>query len=294
MIIKQTAYCIAFTLVCISIVNADFAPGTLPSGNAIMPSTMHEEGMSYFNGKNRTKDLAKARQMFEAAASSGDLRAKNMLGYMLLQGLGGPKNEAMAFTLLEQAARENIVTAQINFGHMHEKGIATSRDLDTAISWYQKAASQNSLDAHLKLIDIFYFGSDDRQPDHLKALPHAKAAAMMNHPRSQNIYGTMLEFGQATRPDLSSALHWYREAALQNDAKAQSNLGRMLRSSAKQDTQIAEAHAWIKISADQGEITARVINADFEKSLSPSQKNLSNEKIAHLQKIIAKSPKKNL
>jgi TPR repeat protein len=231
--------------------------------------------------------------MFEAASSSGDLRAKNMLGYMLLQGLGGSKNEAMAFTLLEQAARANIVTAQINFGHMHEKGIATARDLDTAISWYQKAASHNSLDGHLKLIDIFYFGSDDRQPDHLKALPHVKAAAMMNHPGSQNIYGTMLEFGQATQPDLSSALHWYREAALQNDAKAQSNLGRMLRSSAKQDTQIAEAHAWIKISADQGEITARVINADFEKSLSPSQIRLSNEKIADLQKTIAKNPKTN-
>jgi TPR repeat protein len=254
---------------------------------------MHDQGMTYFNGKNRTKDLAKARQMFEAASSSGDLRAKNMLGYMLLQGLGGPKNEALAFTLLEQAARANIVTAQINFGHMHEKGIATPRDLDTAISWYQKAASQNSLDGHLKLIDIFYFGSDDLQPDYIKALPHVKAAAIMNHPGSQNIYGTMLEFGQATQPDPPSALHWYREAALQNDAKAQSNLGRMLRSSAKQDTQIAEAYAWIKISADQGEITARVINADFEKSLSPSQKRLSNEKIADLQKTIAKNPKAN-
>ena len=290
---KQTASCIAFTLACISVLNAEPAQGTLPSGNAVMPSTMHEEGMAYFSGKNRTKDLAKARQMFESAASAGDLRAKNMLGYMLLQGLGGPKNEAMAFTLLEQAARENIVTAQINFGHMHEKSIATAKDLDAAISWYQKAASQNSLDGHLKLIDIFYFGSDDRQPDHLKALPHVKAAAAMNHPGSQNIYGTMLEFGQATQPDLSSALHWYREAALQNDAKAQSNLGRMLRSSAKQDTQIAEAHAWIKISADQGEITARVINADFDKSLSLSQKRLSNEKIADLKKIIAKKPKSN-
>ena len=290
---KQTTSCIAFTLACISVLNADTAPGTLPTGNAVMPSTMHEEGIAYFSGKNRTKDLAKARQMFEAAASAGDLRAKNMLGYMLLQGLGGPKNEAMAFTLLEQAARENIVTAQINFGHMHEKGIATAKDLDAAISWYQKAASHKSLEGHLKLIDIFYFGSDDRQPDHLKALPHVKAAAMMNHPGSQNIYGTMLEFGQATQPDLSSALHWYREAALKNDAKAQSNLGRMLRSSAKQDTQIAEAHAWIKISADQGEITARVINADFDKSLSLSQKRLSNEIIADLQKIIAKKPKSN-
>ena len=216
-----------------------------------------------------------------------------MLGYMLLQGLGGPKNEALAFTLLEQAARANIVTAQINFGHMHEKGIAKAKDLDTAISWYQKAASQNSLDGHLKLIDIFYFGSDDLQPDYIKALPHVKAAATMSHPGSQNIYGTMLEFGQATQPDPPSALHWYREAALQNDAKAQSNLGRMLRSSAKKDTQIAEAYAWIKISADQGEITARVINADFEKSLAPSQKRLSNEIIADLQKIIAKKPKAN-
>jgi TPR repeat protein len=88
---------------------------------------MHDQGMTYFNGKNRTKDLAKARQMFEAASSSGDLRAKNMLGYMLLQGLGGPKNEALAFTLLEQAAKADVVTAQINFGHMHEKGIARPR-----------------------------------------------------------------------------------------------------------------------------------------------------------------------
>lgn len=293
MIMKQTASYIAFTLACISVLNAEPAPGTLPSGNAVMPSTMHEEGIAYFSGKNRTKDLAKARQMFEAAASAGDLRAKNMLGYMLLQGLGGPKNEAMAFTLLEQAARENIVTAQINFGHMHEKGIATAKDLDAAISWYQNAASHNSLDGHLKLIDIFYFGSDGIKPDYAKALPHVKAAATMNHPASQNIYGTMLEFGQATQPDLSSALHWYREAALQNDAKAHSSLGRILRATAKTDNQIAEAYAWIKISADQGEITARVINADFEKSLTPTQKRLSNEKIADLQKIIAKNPKKN-
>ena len=293
MIMKQTASYIAFTLACISALNANPASVTLPSGNAVVPSTTHDQGISYFNGKNRTKDLAKARQMFEAAASSDDTRAKNMLGYMLLQGLGGPKNEALAFTLLEQAARANIVTAQINFGHMHEKGIATAKDLDTAISWYQKAASQQSLDGHLKLIDIFYFGSEGRQPDHVKALPHVKAAAMMNHPSSQNIYGAMLEFGQATQPDPPSALHWYREAAMQNNAKAQSNLGRILRSSAKTDTQIAEAYAWIKISADQGEITARVINADFEKSLSPSQKRLSNEKIADLQRTIAKNPKTN-
>jgi TPR repeat protein len=176
---------------------------------------------------------------------------------------------------------------------MHEKGIATAKDLDVAISWYQKAASLNSLDGHLKLIDIFYFGLEGHQPDYIKALPHVKAAATMNHPGSQNIYGTMLEFGQATQSDPPSALHWYREAALQNDAKAQSNLGRMLRATAKTDMQIAEAYAWIKISADQGEITARVINADFEKSLSPSQKRLSNEKIADLQKTIAKNPKTN-
>ncbi len=290
---KQKASYIAFTLACISVLNANPAPGTLPSGIAVVPSTTHDQGMSYFNGKNRTKDLAKARQMFEAAASSGDARAKNMLGYMLLQGLGGPKNEAMALTLLEQAAKSDVVTAQINFGHMHEKGIATAKDLDIAISWFQKAASQNSLDGHLKLIDIFYFGSDVHHPDYIKALPHVKAAATMNHPGSQNIYGTMLEFGQATQPDPPSALHWYREAALQNDSKAQSNLGRILRATAKTDIQIAEAYAWIKISADQGEITARVINTDFEKSLSPSQKSLSNEKIADLQKTIAKNPETN-
>ena len=202
---------------------------------------------------------------------------------MLLTGLGGPKDEAAALVLLQDAAAAGVPSAQVNLGKMLENGGATQRNLPAAISWYEKAADQGSIDARLRLMDLYYFGTESMAPDFAKALPHVKAAAAAGNATAQNLLGTMFEFGQAVEPSHADALHWFREAAMQGDAKAQSNLGRLIRQHSTGEAEMLEAYQWIRLSAEQGEITAKVILADFEKGFSAAQKELAAEWIAEFR-----------
>ncbi len=256
---------------------------------AAMPAVLHmeeessvlvERGNSYLNGEGNDKDPAKARGLFQAAAEFGSAEGKGLLGFMLAEGLGGPRNDREAVRWLREAAESGLASARFNYGGMLETGRGVPRDMAAALDWYEQAAAQNFSHARLKLANRYYLGAPGISPDHAKALPHVKAAAVAGDPWAQNVLGTMFEFGQATKPDPALARQWFRLAAEQGDAKAQSNLGRMFRYGNPDGKDPVLAYKWLKLSAMQGEVTAQMLLKDLAPILTDRQKRQAEDCIA--------------
>ena len=251
------------------------------------PAALVERGNSYLNGEGKNKDPAKAREYFQAAAELGSAPGKGLLGFMLAEGLGGPRNEREAVEWMREAAEAGLASARFNYGGMLEAGRGVPRDVAAALAWYEQAAAQNYSHARLKLANRYYLGAPGIEPDHAKALPHVSAAAAAGDPWAQNVLGTMFEFGQATKPDSSLARHWYRLAAEQGDAKAQSNLGRQFRYGSPDGKDPVLAYKWLKLSAMQGEVTAQMLLKDFAPIITAGQKRQAEDRIAL---FIARNP----
>lgn len=215
-------------------------------------SPAYEQARAILNGLAAEEDKLKARQLLQTAADQGSPKAKAALGVMLAEGAGGPKDDARALEYFSQAAEAGQREGLYNRGIFLLQGRGASRDLAAALASLTAAAAAGSIPAHVKLADLYYFGTEGLEKDHSRSLPHVKAAATAGDAWACNILGTMAELGQAMEVSRSSALYWFGLAADKGHAKAQGNLGRMLRSGKPSDREKVECYKWLKLSSLQG------------------------------------------
>ncbi|OYZ23750.1 MAG: hypothetical protein B7Y23_09880 [Sulfurovum sp. 16-42-52] len=80
-------------------------------------------GLMYANGKGAAKDMAKAQQWYEKAASaSGIMQAYNNLASFYLEGKGVKQDQAKAFELFQKAASMGDSAAQVNVAVLYAWG----------------------------------------------------------------------------------------------------------------------------------------------------------------------------
>lgn len=109
------------------------------------------------NGSQDPDELAAARAWMEVAVtrdgdgSRGNAEAHMLLGFLLLEGIGGPQDEPRALELSSQAAAMGNTTASFNLGLIYEYGRGTTRDRARAIRHYSTASKADDLGADLNL-----------------------------------------------------------------------------------------------------------------------------------------------
>ncbi len=96
------------------------------------------------------KDYMSAKAIWESLGDSNSNAMVN-LGTMHVKGFGMPKNIHKAYELFERAASLGHETAAFYLGGMYENGIGVTANMDESIRHYRVAAEANMATAQLKL-----------------------------------------------------------------------------------------------------------------------------------------------
>lgn len=214
------------------------APGVTPAAEPAPSSRVQTEsaaradpdfalGKAYLYGDGVEQSDRKAFEIWSHAAASGNLDAKNGLGYLYENGRGAPRDPVRARALYTECAKEGSAKAQFNLARLLARGAdGVERNLNEAIKWYEKSAAAGLVEAQVALGKIYYFGEMEGIPqDYEKAGRYIEAAANQGNAWAENALGALFEFGYARKQDFGEAAKWYRKAAEQNDGLAQANLG---------------------------------------------------------------------
>lgn len=251
-----------------------FAAGTETPSGPDEAEAAYGQGMVMLSGGKANEgnpDPVSARRAFEEAAAKGHAGAAVQLGILFAEGKGAPKDDALALKYFSEGAAKGQREGLYNQGLFLLQGRGAPRNLELALSSLDAAAKAGSIPAHVKLADLFYFGTDGLAKDHARALPHVKAAAVAGDAWACNILGTMAELGQGMERDRSTAIYWFKVAAEQGHAKAQGNLGRLLRAGKPTDWEKLESYKWLKLSSEQGiSMSTYQLNAQ-SRTMTPAQ-----------------------
>lgn len=96
------------------------------------------------------KDFVNAKAIWESLCESNSNAMVN-LGTMYVKGFGMPKNIHKAYELFERAASLGHETAAFYLGGMYENGIGVTANMHESIRHYTVAAEANMVTAQLKL-----------------------------------------------------------------------------------------------------------------------------------------------
>jgi len=170
---------------------------------ATQPPTVAESLELYDAG-----DYAKASEMLNKLAQTGNAQAQQALGVMYENGQGVTKDENLALSLYRQAAANNNESAQYLLGTLLEKKSGLINNQNEAIKWYRLAATNGHPSAQYKLGQLELAGLHGAAPDPLKASHWFGLAAVQGDPQAQLQYGMMLMQGRAGTPDRVLGYMW--------------------------------------------------------------------------------------
>jgi uncharacterized protein len=108
---------------------------------ALMPPTLHaqDRDAAFRNGLSafQSGSFARARDVWEGLAKTGDPRAQAGLGYMYYTGRGVARDFAQAAEHFERAADQGEPTAQMFLAVMHFRADGVPKSLPLALMWLE-------------------------------------------------------------------------------------------------------------------------------------------------------------
>lgn len=241
-----------------------------------------------FGGGDSVPDFAKAYDLFQEEAESGNPLAMHDLGRMLADGLGRETDiEAAriwyaraltAFHAAEQTAEEGQRPyLQYRIGKMYAAGLGTEREVNCpagtkdggrdykkAAAWFSQAVSSSHKYAQYSLAGLYYHGQGVEQ-SYGQAFHLYGCSAAQENPYASYELAKMCRDGIGTEKDLQLAGVYFEDAFSgffqleknSHDDKLQYRLGQMLHTGTgtKQDDEAA-ARSWDR-SAKLGNVNAQ-------------------------------------
>lgn len=213
----------------------------------------------------RAGDYARAKQLWTAAAGSGDVEAANWLGVLHFTGRGMPPNWADAKKWYELAAERGSKAGQLNLGLMYQHGFGTAANGEIAIRWFQKAAEAGLPHAMVEM-GMAYAQGLGAQRDAAIAVRWYTKAAEAGNTVGMTWLGDMFHSGEGVKQDSGAAVTWYRKAADLRFAPAQRRLGALYYRGEGVPKDLKEAVNWYQKGADNGDAWAQTNLADMYSS----------------------------
>ncbi|CAA6810544.1 MAG: Unknown protein [uncultured Thiotrichaceae bacterium] len=194
-------------------------------------------------------DLARARNLMQVLANSGDSEAQYNLSLLYKDALTSTKaDKTQSFFWLTKAAESGHPDAQNNLG-LH---FLQTKDAQKAFEWLSRSAEQGVANAQFNLA-IMYERGDGITTNPTEALNLLQSAATLGNVNAQHNLGIKYLLGEQVAKDNRQAVTWLTQAAKQQNKKSQYLLGRLYeegRGNIKADLQQAEN--WYLLSAKQG------------------------------------------
>lgn len=185
------------------------------------PIALRELARLHLSGRATAPDPVKARDLLEQAVDGGLSAAGLDLGYVLLEGIGGPKDEAAAreaFATAAEADPENV-EARFMWGKLTLMVSKDPEELRNGMAEIQLAASRKFGPA-LALVGDFYMSGTFVGRDPKRAMGFYQDAYANGHQQSAMTVADLFAFGDMGEVDLVAARNWYARAASEGNASA--------------------------------------------------------------------------
>jgi uncharacterized protein len=183
----------------------------------------------------------KAARWLDAAARYGLVEAQTLLGQVLLDGRGLPKDAVAALKWFGIAADAGYPPAMNMVGRCHERGWGTPVNWAAAARWYRRSAEASYDWGQYNLANLLLQGQGLPRDRH-EARAWYLRAANQGHAKSMNMLGRFVEEGWEQTTELMSAVAWYKHAAERGDYRGQYNLATCL----LRESRIDEAAIWFR------------------------------------------------
>jgi TPR repeat protein len=163
-----------------------------------------------------------------AAAEHGFVEAQAILGQMLLDGAGVPRDAAAGLAWFKRAAHADHLMSINMVGRCYENGWGTEPDQVVAAYWFRLAAERGLDWGIYNHAHMLRDGRGGVPQDRAAALGWYRRAADLGHVKSIGVVGRFLEQGDVVPRDLDAAMDCYRRAAEGGDFRGMFHYGRML------------------------------------------------------------------
>jgi len=163
-----------------------------------------------------------------AAAECGLVEAQAILGQILLDGTGLPKDPQAGLQWFKRAAHADHLMAINMVGRCYENGWGTEPDQVVAAYWFRLAADRGLDWGMYNYAHMLNSGRGGVASDPAAALALYRRAADMGHAKSHGMVGRFYEEGRAVEPDPEHAFDRYRRSAEGGDFRGMFHYARML------------------------------------------------------------------
>ena len=209
---------------------------SLSGGMPVLADTNAEAQAAFASG-----DYRRAREIWTELSDNGDPVAQFNLGVLYDEGLGIPADPAKARSLWQRAATAGLTRAVHNLALLEiDQASQGKGDLKAARALLEQAAEAGHSSARYSLGKMYEYGLGV-DADATVAVQHISVAAEAGLPRAQYSMGKIYRDGAGIEPDEARSLAWFERAARAGHAGGQGHFARRL---ATQDTETARIEAF--------------------------------------------------
>jgi len=197
-----------------------------------------------------------AKRLAEAAAEKGDPAAHTLIGRLLAEGLGVPKDEPLAARWYARAADLGDVEGAFALAVLMAEGRVVTKDRLIAAELFEKAALKGHAFAHYNLALLFLRGDGKPENPHRAGL-HLRYAAEQGIAAAQFDLATLYLTGHGVKADAYEASRWLARAAEQGYVAAELEYAVLLLKGGGLNADLPKAVDYLKRAAGKGVAAAQ-------------------------------------
>lgn len=279
------------------------------------PAVLRELARLHLAARAKNSDPAEGRALLEQAVDAGYAPAVVDLGYVLMDGIGGPadvEGARSAFAVAAEADPENIearfmwgkltvmagkepeavrkAMVEIQFaaarkfgpalamvGDFYMTGTFVGRDPQRAMVKYQEAYANGHLASAMTVADLFAFGEMGEVNLGAARKWYARAASEGNVQAAYAVASLIYLDPQSDEADLADAFGFANSAALAWNEDAQALLGRMYLEGRAVPRDLYLAYKWLDLAATSAVLDAHYLRAIAARELGAEQSAKARE-----------------
>lgn len=180
-------------------------------------------------------------------AEAGEAEAQALLGQLLLDGNGVPRDERAAFAWFNRAAAQHHTMALNMVGRCYDLGWGVAVDKARAAECFRIAAARGLPEAQYNYGTALALGEGVAE-DKVAALALFEQAAATGYAKAINHVGSFAEDGWGAPRDMAKAADCYARAAQGGDFRGCFNHARLLGTAGEID----EALVWLRRAGEWG------------------------------------------
>jgi len=161
-----------------------------------------------------------ALELAQKAAEKGEPQAHTLIGRILEEGSGVPRDEVSAFRWYSKAAELGDPEGAFSAGLMLAQGRGVGRDMHKAAPLFEQAAMKGHPTAHYNLALMFIRG-EGKPENQRRAALHLRYAAERGISAAQYDLAMMLSSIESESPNMVEATDWLEKAARAGHAEAE-------------------------------------------------------------------------